>query len=90
MEMSTHMSMPYLDVCICLYLNSHAIITLHLIAIPLYKSLTAAVISATAEYALDILCPLWKEIIIYISMDSERKITGRIMVVKTLIQNVVK
>ena len=31
------MSMLYLDVCICLHLNRHGIINLHLLAIPVYK-----------------------------------------------------
>ena len=56
LEMSTHMSTFYLDIRIRLNLNKHGILNLHLIAIPVYKGHTAAVILDTAEKALDVLC----------------------------------
>ena len=88
--MSTHMSTPYLDMRICLHLNRHIIVNVHLLAVRVYKRHTVAVIFDTAAKALDVLCPSWKYSIIGVSTDGERKMTGRISGVVMRFQNVAK
>ena len=62
--MSTHMRILYLDIHTHMHLNRNSIVNVHLLAVPVYKSHTAAVIFDTAAKALDILCTLWKDSII--------------------------
>ena len=62
----------------------HGILNVNLLSVHVYKGHTAAV---TAK-ALDVLCLLWKDSIIGVSTDGERKITGRISGVRTRFQNV--
>ena len=56
LDMSTHMSTPYLNIRICMHLNRHVIFNVHLIAVPVYERHTDAVIFDTAAKALDVLC----------------------------------
>ena len=88
--MSTHMSTSYLNICIRLHLNMHGITNLHLLAIPVYERRTTAVIFTTTEKTLDILCLSWKDTVIVISMDGERKMNGHILGVAKLFKNVAK
>lgn len=90
LDMSTHMSTSYLDIRVRLHLNRHGIINVHLLAVPVYERHTAEVIFDTAAKALDVLCPPWKDTIIGVSTDGERKMTGRISGVATRFQNVAK
>ena len=86
--MSTHMSMSYFDILICLHLNRHSIVNLHLLVFPVYKSHTDTVIFDTVAKALDVLCPLWKDSIIGVLAYGNRKMTGGISGVVTWFQNV--
>ena len=56
MDMSTHTSTSYPDVCIRLNLNRHGIVNLHLLAIPVYERHTQTVIFFTVANSLDVLC----------------------------------
>ena len=86
--MYTHMSTPYLNICIHLHLNRNGIFNVHILAVSVYKRHTAAVIFDTAANDIDVLCPWWKDIIIVVSTDGERKMTGRISGVATRFLNV--
>lgn len=44
----------------------------------------------TAERALDVLCPLWRDIIIFVPTDGEKKMTGRSFGVAKRFDNVTK
>ena len=88
LDISKHMSMSYLDIRICLHLNMHDIVNVHLLAFPVYKSHTAAVIFDTLAKYLGVLCPLWKDSIIGVSTDGKRKITGSITGFATQFHNV--
>jgi len=68
--------------------NNAGIINLHLLAIPVYDRHTGLVIFEVASKALDVLCPSWRDMIIGISTDGERKMTGRVSGATTLFQNV--
>ena len=90
MDMSTHMSMSYLDIHIYLQLNRNGITNLQLLVIPVYKRHMDELILATAEEYLDVLCMLLKDTVIRISMEGYRKKTGCILGIATLFQNVAK
>lgn len=90
LDMSTHMSTSYLDIRIRLHLNKHGILNVHILAVPVYERHTAEVIFDTSSKALDALCPSWRDTIIGISTDGERKMTGRITGVATRFQKVAK
>ena len=68
----------------------HGIANVHLLAVPVYKRHTAAAIFDTAAKDLDVPCPSWKDSIIGISSDGERKRTGRIEGITTRFQSVSK
>lgn len=63
---------------------------MHLLAVPAYDQHTAEVIFDTVANALDVFCPSWKDIIICVSTDAERKVTDHISGVLTRFQNVAK
>ena len=86
--MSTHMSISYFNIRICLQLNRHGIAFFHLLVIPVYENHTDAVIFDTVAKALDVLCPSWKDSIIGVSAYGDRKMTGRIKCVATWFQNI--
>lgn len=65
-----------LDVGIRLLLIQHGITNVHALAIPVYERHTAVVIFTTASKVLDVLYPTWKDAIIIISTDGERKMTA--------------
>jgi hypothetical protein len=90
LDMSTHMSTSYLDIRIRLHLNGPGIINMHLLAIPIFERHTGLVMFQTASRALDVLCPTWRDIIIGISTDGERKMTGHVSGVATRFQQVAK
>ena len=76
LDMSTHMSVSYLDIRLRLYLLSYGIINVHFLAIPVYERHTGEVIFLTAAEALDAVCPEWRAIIVGGSSDGETKMTG--------------
>ena len=71
-----------------MHLKRHGIVNVHPLAAPVYKRHTAAVIFDTATKALDVLCPSWKDNIISVLINSERKMTSCISGVVTRFQNV--
>lgn len=89
MDMSTHMSASYLDIRIRLFICG-AIQNFHLLAIPMFSRHTGEQIFLHAEKALDVLCPEWRDLIVSISTDGERKMTGRIQGVATRFEQVAK
>ena len=90
LDMSTHMSTSYLDIRVRLHLNHTGIINLHLLALPAFDKHTGLVMFEIASKALDTLCTEWRDIIIGISTDGERKMTGHISGVATRFQEVAK
>jgi hypothetical protein len=89
MDMSTHLSTSYLDIRIRLF-SGGAIQNLHLLAIPMFCSHTAEQIFVHATRALDVLCPQWRDLIVSITTDGERKMTGRVSGVATRFERVAK
>ena len=79
--MSTHMSTPYLDILIRLNLENAGIVNLHLLAIPVFDRHTGQL---TFE-ALDV---LWRDVLIGVSTDGEKKMTGRVSGETTRFQQV--
>ena len=73
-----------------MHLDNAGIINLHLLAIPVYDRHTGLVIFEVASKALDVLCPSWRDIIIGVSTDGERKMTGRVSGAATRFQNISK
>lgn len=90
LDMSTHMSSSYLDIRIRLHHSKSGIINLHLLAIPVFERHTAEVIFETADKALTVLCPSWKDIVVGVSTDGERKMTGRVSGVATRFEQMAK
>ena len=84
------MSTSYLDIRIRLHLKEAGIINAHLLAVPVYVRHTAQAIFNTATKALDVLCPSWRDIIVGISTDGERKMTGRVSGVATRFRQAAK
>ena len=87
LDISTHMITLYLNIRICMHLNRHGIVNVHFLALRLYESHTAAVIFDTVAKDIDVLCLLWKDIIISVLIDGKREMTGRISGVATRFQN---
>ena len=71
-------------------LNRHGIVNVHLLSVPVYERHTASVIFYTAAKDFDVLCPSWKDSIIGVLKDGERKMTGRISGVAVRLQNIAK
>ena len=90
MDMSTHFSTSYLNICICFHQMHKGILNVHILAIPVFKWHTGKVIFKVCCKALDVLCPAWKDIIIGILTDGKRKMTGRSSGVATRFQCVAK
>jgi hypothetical protein len=89
MDMSTHMSTSYLDIRVRLFVRG-AIHNLHLLAIPMFGAHTADQIFNHADTALNAICAQWRDIIVSISTDGERKMTGRVSGVATRFQRAAK
>ncbi|KAF4045728.1 hypothetical protein GN244_ATG01900 [Phytophthora infestans] len=68
--MSTHLSISYLDTRIRVYYNDN-IMNFHLMAIPMHESHTGEAIPV-----LEVLCPHWRDVMLGITTDGERKMTG--------------
>lgn len=77
MDMSTHMGTSYLDIRVRFHLFG-TIRNFHLLAIPLFERHTGLAMFEAAAKCLDVLCSEWRDLIIGISTDGERKMTGRI------------
>lgn len=90
LDMSTHMSTSYLDIRIRLHLNRSGILNWHILAVPIYERHTAEAIFEALVKLLDVLCPDWRAVIVGISTDGERKMTGRTNGVATLVAKVAK
>ena len=90
LDMSTHMSTSYLDIRICLHLDHTSIVNLHVLAIPVFNRHTGLVIFEVASKALDVLCKSWRDVVIGVSMDGEKKMTGHVSGVVTSFQQVSK
>ena len=82
MDMSTHMSTSYIDIRIRMF-TCGSLQNFHLLAIPMFSSHTGEEIFSHASKALDVVCPDWRGVMISISTDGERKMTGRIQGVAT-------
>ena len=82
MDISTHMATSYLDIRIRLHWNGH-ILNSQLLAIPMVSRHTGDQIFLHAVKALDVLAPGWKQMVVSISNDGERNMTGRIQGVAT-------
>ena len=89
MDMSTHVSTSYLDIRIRLLICG-AIQNFHLIAIPMFCSHTGEEIFNHAAKVLDVICPSWRNLIVSISTDGERKMTGLVRGVTTRFEQVSK
>jgi hypothetical protein len=89
MDMSTHMSTSYLDIRMRLFVGG-AIHNLHLLAIPMFGAHTAEQVFNHANTALNAVCPQWRDLIVSISTDGERKMTGRINGVATRFERAAK
>ncbi|KAF4129570.1 hypothetical protein GN958_ATG21240 [Phytophthora infestans] len=72
LDMSTHMSVSYLDTRIRLF-HCGQIINLHLLAIPMYDSHTGEAMFNAIIPILDVLGPDWKEVMLGVTTDGERK-----------------
>ncbi|KAF4045730.1 hypothetical protein GN244_ATG01902 [Phytophthora infestans] len=68
--MSTHLSISYLDTRIRVYYNDN-IMNFYLMAIPMHESHTGEAIQV-----LEVLCPHWRDVMLGITTDGERKMTG--------------
>lgn len=90
MDMSTHMNTSYFDIRARLHLNKHGIINVHSLSVSVYNRHIAELIFDTVVKVLDIMSPSWKDTIIAISTDGERKMTSRVSRVATRFQNVAK
>lgn len=77
MDMSTHMSTSYLDIRIRLHWEDD-ILNFHVLAIPLFERHTGEAMFRAASKAFSVLCSDWMDILIGVSTDGERKMTGRI------------
>ncbi|BFI14114.1 hypothetical protein MPTK1_5g00010 [Marchantia polymorpha subsp. ruderalis] len=75
MDMSIHMATSYLNIRIRLHRKS-SILNFHLLAIPMFSRHTGEQIFLHAAKALDVLALSWKKLILSISTDGERKMTG--------------
>ena len=75
--MSTHMSTSYLDIQIWFFYGG-TIHNFHLVAVPMFTCRTGEQIYLHAKKILVILCPEWQSIMLSISTDGEKKMTGHI------------
>ena len=82
MDMSAHMSTSYLDIQIRFFYDS-TIHNFHLVAVPMFTCHTGEQINLHAKKILDILCPKWQNIMLSITTDGEKKMTGHIKGVAT-------
>ena len=82
MDMSAHMSTSYLDIQIRFFYDS-TIHNFHLVAVPMFTCHTGEQINLHAKKILDILCPKWQSIMLSITTDGEKKMTGHIQGVAT-------
>ena len=82
MDMSTHMSASYLDTPIHFFYRG-TIHSFQLVAVPLFTCHTGEHIYLYTKKILDILCPEWQSIMLSITTDGEKKMTGHIQGVAT-------
>ncbi|ETN13044.1 hypothetical protein PPTG_07990 [Phytophthora nicotianae INRA-310] len=73
--MSTYLSISYLDVRIRVYYNE-IILNLHLLAIPMHEGHTGEAMFDAVVPVLDVRCPNWRDVMLGITTDGERKMTG--------------
>ena len=82
MDMSTHLLTLYLDIRIRVFFVSR-IQTFYLLAFPMFTRHIGEQIFIHATEVLDCICPQWKIILLSITTDGERKMTGHIQGVST-------
>ncbi|ETP22863.1 hypothetical protein F441_03904 [Phytophthora nicotianae CJ01A1] len=75
LDMSTYLSISYLDVRIRVYYNE-IILNLHLLAIPMHEGHTGEAMFDAVVPVLDVRCPNWRDVMLGITTDGERKMTG--------------
>ena len=80
--MSTKIPTSYFDICIRLFLSGE-IRNFHILAIPMFSRHSGGEIYLHADKSMNFICLNWKDTIVLISMDCERKMTGRVQVVAT-------
>lgn len=83
MDISTDISTSYLDISIRIHYMEFGVINIYILAIHFLERHTGEVILELSCKDRNVLCPEWKEIIVEINIDGERKITGRISGVTT-------
>lgn len=88
-DMSTHMSTSYLDIRIR-FEHGGRLYNFHVLALPFSDRHTAAAIFDATSKALDVMCPDWKSVLLSISTDGERKMTGQVKGVATQFLSVTK
>ena len=88
LDMSTHLSTLYLDIRGRFHIISRGIGNFHFIGIPIYDRHTAEVIFNSTKKFLDVLCPSWENIIVGMTTDGEKKMTGRVSGVSTRFQSI--
>eukprot|EP00126_Sphaerothecum_destruens_P012273 Sdes_comp20995_c0_seq5m19729 len=86
--MSTHMSTSYLDIRIRFHSISAGFGNFHLLGFPIYQNHSADVLFNSCKKLLDVLCPAWERLIVGITTDGERKMTGKVSGVATRFQRV--
>ena len=89
LDMSAHFSTSYLDIRIRIHVNS-TLLNAHVLAIPVFERHTGENMYKTAEKAFDALHGNWKNKIVGISTDGEKKMTGQISGVATRFQEIAK
>lgn len=85
MDISNHMDTSYMQSRIRLHWNGHAL-NFHLLAIPILSRHTGEQIFLRIAKALDLLAPGWEKMVVSISNDCLRKVTGRIQSVASRIE----
>ena len=87
MDMFTHIFTSVLDIRIRLFACG-AIHNFQLYTIPMFSSHTGEAIFLYSERALDVICPNWRDLIIFISTKGEQKMTDRSQGIATRFERV--
>ena len=90
LDMSTHTATSYLDIRIRFHVENYGIANIHLLVLLVYECHSGEVIFDAACKALNALYGGWRNKLIRVSTDRERKMTGCIKGVTTCFQKVSK
>ena len=74
-DVSNHHFTGYLDIHVCVYYKGK-ILNLHVIALPLHKSITTQNLTSKFKTVFNVLCPEWRSKMLAVTMDGEAKMTG--------------